>query len=92
MAIKNGINETLNVCNDLTVHSSKVHQLMPNECVKTLRVMMSPSLTWDPQFEMMRNKMHESVRKLMNTELKTWLVHVYFHIYMIKSVFLIIRK
>ena len=85
---KNGMIETLNVFNDLTVHGSKVRQLIPNESVRTLGIMMIPSLTWNQKFEMMRKKMHESVQKLMNTNLKTWLVHIYFHMYMIKSVFL----
>ena len=35
----------------------------------------------------MREKTVESVRKLMNTEIKNWQVHTYFNVYVVKSVF-----
>ena len=35
----------------------------------------------------MKEKTIESVKKLMNAELKPWQVHIYFNMYMVKSVF-----
>ena len=79
--------EIENTANKLTVHGKDVEQLKVEHSVRTLGVWMSPYLMWNDQFEVMRKKMYESARKLMNAEIKTWQVHIYFHIYVIKSVF-----
>ena len=83
----NGNFQLFDVPNVLTVHETKVKQLKVNECARTLGVTMGPSIQWKSQFEVMRRKLNESVRKLMNSELKTWQVHIYFNIYLVKSVF-----
>ena len=76
-----------NAKNTLKVHGKEVEQLQVNKSVRTLGAWMAPSLEWKGQFEVMRNKLLESMRKLINKEIKMWQVHVYYHIYMIKSVF-----
>lgn len=73
--------------NRLSAHEKQVKQMKIDECVHTLGVIMGPSLKWTNQFLKMKEKTVESVRKLMNTELKAWQVHVYFNMYVIKSVF-----
>ena len=44
-------------------------------------------LEWIDQFVIMRKKMITSITKLMNTDINPYQAHVYFNMYMLKSIF-----
>ena len=48
---------------------------------------MSPSLVWDKQFEIMKEKMVEAIFKLKNTEIVVPTAHLYYNMYLIKKVY-----
>ena len=64
-----------------------MRQLNIHQSAKTLGVKICLNLGWSEQFKEMRRKLVESVKKLMNTELTSCQVHVYFNIYMLKIIF-----
>jgi len=48
---------------------------------------MSPSLTWDKQFNAIVRKIKEAIRKLNNTEMVTITASMYYNVYLIKNVY-----
>ena len=55
--------------------------------IRILGVMITPSLNWTSQFELMQKKMDESVTKLMATSINTQQAYLYFNIYLVTSVY-----
>ena len=49
--------------------------------------MMSPSLVWEKQFDIMVIKLKEAVRKLNNMEMITTLALIYYNVYLITNVY-----
>ena len=48
---------------------------------------MNPSLQWEKQFNIMKTKLVELVAKLIRRNMNAFQVHIYFNIYMTRSVF-----
>ena len=55
--------------------------------VKTLGVHVSPSLSWNDEFEYVKEKMKSSIKKFMTVEMKLHQVYLYFNTYMLTNVF-----
>ena len=72
---------------EIVVHGQEIKQLAVDESTRTLGVYLNPTLCWKGQFEIMRKKLHDSITKMMNIELNPYQASVYYHVYMIKSVF-----
>ena len=71
----------------MKVNNTSIKQLSTNEAIRTLGVHICPQLQWDDQFTVMKEKMIESIAKLNNTEIKPYLMHLYFNAYLLKKVF-----
>ena len=54
---------------------------------RTLRVFMNMALKWDEQFEKMKEKLINSIRKLINTKINSYQAHIYFNMYIIRSIY-----
>ena len=52
-----------------------------------LGVYMSPSSTWNKQFEIMREKVLEAIYKLKNTIIAVYNAYMYYNMYLIKKVY-----
>ena len=52
---------------------------------------MTPKLEWIDQFVIMRKKMITSITKLMITDINLYQAHIYFNMYMLKSIFFIMQ-
>ena len=72
---------------EVKVHNDKMKQIEIKEVIRILRVYFSPTLKWTDQFLVIREKMIELVKKLILTELQSYQCHIYFNIYLLKSVF-----
>ena len=55
----------------MTIKNEKLAQNRVNESVKMLGVFITPTLSWKSHFEQMRTKIHQSVTKLMATNITT---------------------
>ena len=85
--MKNGVRKILKENNELTIGNHTVEQKPHDEATRTLGVWFSPNLCWDKQYEIMKEKLIKAMIKLLNTKLYPYMVHIYFNVYMIKSVY-----
>ena len=84
---KCGEMEFIDVPYDITVENTKIKQLSISEATKSLGVTYTPASDWTEQFLIMKNKMTESVSKLMSTSVQPHQVHMFYHTYLITKVF-----
>ena len=82
-----GVKQIQDYESNMTINSNKIKQLEAAKSVRALGVYLTPSLQQKDQFEVMQQKMVTSIKKSMNTELTPYQTHVYFNIYILKSVF-----
>ena len=69
------------------VHHTRIEQ-KPIKCAtKSLGVYYTPDANWEEQFCAMKEKMVDSVKKLVSTSVTPAQVHTFFHTYLIKKVF-----
>ena len=55
----------------LQIHNEDIVQIESTEIIRVLSVCMNPSLTWDRQFEIMKDRIRQSITKLMNIDINT---------------------
>ena len=77
----------MNVKVDIKLKEEVIKQIKVHDSVKTLGVCVNPQLNWNVQFEYVKNKMQNTVRKLMRTEMRVHQVHMRFNTYMLTDVF-----
>ena len=71
---------------DIEVNNKSVKGISYDESERTLEVYMSPSLIWDKQFEIMKEKILEAIYKLKNTLVVVSTACLYYNMYLIKKV------
>lgn len=69
------------------VDNTEIQKLSIDTPIKSLGVTSTPNNNWEPQFQVMKEKMETAVKKLKATILHPTEVRIYFHAYLIKSVF-----
>jgi len=62
-------------------------QIKSTEIIRALEVYINPSLTWDKQFKIMKDRTKQSITKLINIDVNTQQVYLYFNMYLIRSVY-----
>ena len=70
---------------ELEVNEKKVKIISYKESKWTLGVYMSPSLMWNKQFEIMREKILEAICKLKNATIAVHNACMYYNMYLIKK-------
>ena len=55
--------------------------------MRTLRVKVTPSLTWKSQFETIKGKLINVMTKIMNVHLNHHQILIYYNIYMLTSMY-----
>ena len=78
--MKKGVKLLTNKPNKLIIKNHNVIQKPNSDATRTLGVWFAPNLTWDKQFEVMCEKLRTAMRKLMNTKLFPYQIHLYFNI------------
>ena len=81
-----GETEFLDILCDITVKNTTIKQLPCRQATKSLGVIYTPAADWNPQFEVMKEKMVEIIGKLMSTSVKHYQVHMFYHTYMVIKV------
>ena len=71
----------------IIVHNELITSIDITNRTRTLGVYLIPLLNWKGQFKVMRKKMHTSIVKLMNMDINSYQVSIYFNTYIIKLVF-----
>ena len=69
------------------MNEMQITQLNLTEVIRILGVYIYLSLTWNKQFEVIANKMKESIAKLNNTKMHLNMIYMYFNAYLMKSVY-----
>ena len=69
------------------INGIKIKMINVKHSVKTLGVHVSPSLSWNDEFEYVKEKMKSSIKKFMTVEMKLHQVYLYFNTYMLTNVF-----
>ena len=72
---------------EITVDNTSIEQIPICNATKSLGVMYTPDSNWTEQFDMMKTKMMDALKKLMVTSVLPHHVHVFYHTYLIKSVY-----
>ena len=72
---------------ELKVRNKSTTQLLAKEAVRTLGVHACPQLQWEEEFKVMKEKMIKSIAKLKNTEIKPYLMCLYFNMCLLKKFF-----
>jgi len=71
----------------LEVNNEKVKEISCTKSKRILGVYMSPSLIWNRQFEIMKEKMLKAICKLKNTMIVVSTTSIYYNMYLIKKVY-----
>ena len=71
----------------LVLNQDAIERIDNNEFVRTLGVYMGPQLKWNKQFEIMKEKMRESIGKLKNTAVFAPTAHIFFNMHLINKVY-----
>ena len=66
---------------DIKVREERMKQYDDEQSVRTLGIHMSPALNWDSQFQEVKIKIEESIRKLSNALMIVLLTHMYVNSY-----------
>ena len=72
---------------NIEVYSEKLTELKCDETIRALGIYINPSLKQEKQFTIMKQKMLQSIAKIMNTNMNTYQIHIYFNMYLVRSVF-----
>ena len=83
---KQGQKRIANVETDLTMQNKQIKKENVKESVLTLGVHMNPMMSWDKQFEMMKEKLHRAISKLRGTPISVGNACVFVNIYLISQV------
>ena len=81
-----GVKRIQKVDYSLIIKGYCVRQIEINAAKSTLGCWFQPNLLWTEEFQQIRQKMIDSVRKLMNTTLHAHMIYTYFHVYMLTLV------
>jgi hypothetical protein len=76
-----------NIDEKVEINGKELKQVECKNTVKTLGVIMGPSLTWDNQFVEMVNKMKEAIGRLKQTEIVVSTAAMYYNMYLSKKVY-----
>ena len=71
----------------LEVHNVEIKPIKVEEATRTLGVHISPAISWNSQFEVMRKKLDKSVTRFMNMDINAYQAAIYFNTYIITSVY-----
>ena len=55
--------------------------------MKILGIFINPELNWNEQFKIMKNKLKDSIKKVIAIKMTLFQAHIYFNMHKIKSVF-----
>ena len=83
---KQGQKRIVNVESDLTIQNKQIKKENVKESVLTLGVHMNPMMSWDKQFEMMKEKLHRAISKLRGTPISVGNAYVFVNMYLISQV------
>ena len=73
---------------EIIIHNHKLKQLTSDQIIRALGIHMNPKLDWNEQILKMKQKLTESVTKLISTNINSFQTHLYFNMYMTRAVFL----
>ena len=71
----------------IKIHNEQIRQYSYDESFRILGVYMSLNLSWQEQFNKMKEKMTISIKKVIATEMNIHQAHIYFNMYILKSVY-----
>ena len=71
---------------ELIVHGEKTRSIPIKTSTMTLGAHLAPALEWKGKFEVIREKLHTSITKLMNLDVNPHQAAICFNVYMITSV------
>ena len=71
----------------IMIHSKELKQLQPEDTERMLGIYMNLALTTNKQFLIIKEKLLESITKLMRTEVNAFQAFIYFNMYMIRSIY-----
>ena len=84
---ENGNQKIVRLDANIKVHGERIKSIDVHASTRTLGVHLTPALSWKGQFEVMRKKINLSICKIINMDINSYQVYIYFNVYMIKSVF-----
>ena len=80
-----GNKKTTSKCAKLVLNQDEIEKIDNIKCARTLGVRMCPELKWNEQFEIMKDKMRETIGKLKNTVIFVLIAH-FFNVRLTKKV------
>ena len=69
------------------IHDRELKKLQPEDTERMLGIYINPALKNDKQFLIIKEKLLESIKKLMRIEINVFQVFIYFNMYMVRSVY-----
>ena len=76
---------------NININRVKLKQLKVNETTCILEVHVNSSLDWNDQYKVIKEKLEHSITKLMRIPINEFQVHIYFYVYIVKSIYFGVR-
>ena len=76
-----------NINKKMIIHDRELKQLQPEDTERMLGIYMNPALKNNKQFLIIKEKLLESIIKLMRIEMNAFQAFIYFNMYMVRSVY-----